>query len=493
MRTTPLRLAPLVGTIALAFAAAVLVTHASPTGRRASPSRPAAPRLQESPLAIIDGRVTRVVREVLSTSRVAGISVAVGRSNTIWFAKGFGVADRATGKPLDAASVMDIGSIGKQVTAAAVLKLVDQRRVDLDQPLTSYLPSWNDGGRGITVRQLLHHTSGLQDPPFSEDKPEPRFLKPVAAQDFLAFLGTAPFRYRPQETWQYANTGYQLLGLMLERLHGRPYGRVIEDEIARPAGLKTLVHCDKARPIANRVRDYVVSGKKVAPIPPLDVSWFGGAGSLCATASDLVRWEQALWGGKIVSAVSRGMMHEAARISTDKAADGVLYGFGRELGSLHGHSKIAHPGTGAGISAILSHYPDDNLVIAVLANTNGGDVPHARDIEARLAPALLALPAHDHPPDVPLTAAQIAAWTGAYFSGSYATRELRFTSCGVSALCVAEGKATRPLRLRHRGYGVFAGPDGPESELRFAPANSRAEWVVHTLHGVHEDVLRRIN
>jgi len=475
--------APLFGIVLLALATALLAA-------RSTKHTPAAVR--QSPLAVIDDRVTQVVRDVLSTSRMAGISVAVGRSNTIVYAKGFGVADRASGKPLGADAVMDIGSIGKQFTAAAVLKLVDGNRLGLDDTVRHHLPSWNDGRRGITVRQLLHHTSGLEDPPFSEAKPERRFLKPVTSEGFLGFLNTARFRFRPQETWQYANTGYQVLGLMLERLYGRPYGRVIEEVVARPAGLNTVVYCDKSRPIAKRVRDYVVSGTRITPIPPLDVSWFGGAGSICATASDLVRWEQALWSGKVVSAVSRGAMHERAAIKTDRASDVVFYGFGREFGTLHGHVKIAHPGTGAGISAILADYPDDNLIIAVLANTNGGGVPHARDIEARLAPALLGLAAHEHPPDVAVTPDRIAAWTGTYFSGSYATRELRFTACGTAAVCVAEGPAGRPRRLRHRGDGVFSGLDGPESELRFAPAAGRAEWIVHTLHGVHEDVLRRV-
>ena len=146
------------------------------------------------------GQVARIVERVLRETPIAGVSVAVGRNGRVAFAKGFGLVDLASRQPLDAAAVMDIGSIGKQFTAAAVLKLVERGQIDLDQPATRYLPAWSDGGRGVTVRQLLNHTSGLDDPPFSEEKPEPRFLAAAAPGGLLAFVSTAPFRFAAQES-----------------------------------------------------------------------------------------------------------------------------------------------------------------------------------------------------------------------------------------------------------------------------------------------------
>ncbi len=440
--------------------------------------------------AAVDTTISGIIGDVLQESRITGVSVAVGRGGKVVFARGFGVADLATGRQLDADAIMDIGSITKQFTAAAILKLVADGRLDLDQPLARYLPSWQDDGRGITIRQLLNHTSGLGDPPFSEETPEPRFLAPISFEGLLAQARTAPLLFTPQETWFYSNTGYVLLGLLLERLYEKPYSRVIEDIIARPLGLDTLVYCDNARPIANRVRDYVVRDDKIEPIPPVDVSWFGGAGSLCASATDLVRWEEALWGGKVIGPELLEAMHTPGIVRSGDVTMPVDYGFGRVLGAHHGHRMVSHTGGGAGITAMLSHYPDDDLIVAVLVNTNGGGVPDAQAIEARLSAALLGFTPIQETPDVPVTPAQAAEWTGTYLGSG--PLEIRVSSCEQSALCsAAVGAPDPPWRLRHRGNSVFATPSAPGSEIRFVPASGEAQWFVHTVDGTPSGVFRR--
>lgn len=439
---------------------------------------------------VIDEQVARVVERVLRETPIAGVSVAVGRKGEVAFARGFGFSDLASRRPLSAAAVMDIGSIGKQFTAAAVLKLADRGQIDLDQPATRYVPGWNDGGRGVTVRQLLNHTSGLDDPPFSEEEPEARFLAPAPPGGLLAFTNTARFRFAVDETWYYANTGYNVLGLMLERQHKKPYGGVIEDEIARPLALDTLVHCDKKRAIPNRAHDYMLRSGTPELVPPIDVSWFGGAGSLCASAADLVRWEQALWSGKVVAPPLLDMMNGVAPIRVDGHVLNVPYGFGRAHGTIAGHRKFGHPGTGAGISGMLTHYSDDDLTLAVLVNTNGRDIPHARAIEAQLAAAILGLrPAEA--PAAPVPADRLDAWPGTY-TGSFGVG-LRLTRCG-DGLCAASVRGgAEPRRLRYRGNGLFDGTQGPGSELQFVPADGPPAWVVHTLDGLHDNVLRRLN
>ena len=440
----------------------------------------------------LDSQVALVVERVLSETPIAGVSIAVGRKGEIALARGFGVSDLASREPLTAAAVMDIGSIGKQFTAAAVLKLVERGQIDLDQPATRYVPAWNDSGRGVTVRQLLNHTSGLDDPPFSEEEPEARFLAPAPPDGLLAFTNTARFRFAVDETWYYANTGYNVLGLMLERLHKKPYGGVIEDEIARPLALDTLVHCDKKRAIPNRAHDYMLRSGTPELVPPIDVSWFGGAGSLCASAADLVRWEQALWSGKVVAPPLLDMMNGVAPIRVDGHALDVPYGFGRARGTIAGHPKFGHPGTGAGISGMLTHYPDDDLTLAVLVNTNGRDIPHARSIEAQLAAEILGLVMPARAPAVSIPADHLDAWPGTY-AGSFGAG-LRVTRCEGDGLCAAPTRGGgEPRRLRYRGSGVFEGMQGPGSELQFVPSDGPPAWIVHTLDGLHDNILRRIS
>lgn len=435
-----------------------------------------------------ESAVTPAVNDMLARSTV-GVSVAIGRGGEVVFARGYGMADLESRRPLDAGAVMDMGSIAKQITAAAVLKLVETGRADLDAPVSRYLPAWKDARGAITVRQLLTHTSGIEDPPFPEDDPEPRFLEPVASEQLLAFIRTASFPFAPRETWLYSNAGYQLLGLMLEAIHGKPYSLVIEESIRRPLGLTSLTWCDKKKPIADRTRDYIVRQGKPTPIPPVDVSWFGGAGSLCATASDLVRWEQALWHGRVLPPALQAAMHSPTAVHAGDATLDINYGFGRAFGTFGGHRKIGHFGSGAGITASLAHYPDDDLIVAVMVNTNGPGVLHARDIEARIASTLLAVEPSAIP-DVPVTAVDADRWAGTY-RGSFNPAPVTFAACEPDGLCASAGN--KALRLRHRGGGVFVGPQGPPSELRFGPAGRRAEWVVGTLHGIHDDVLRRVD
>jgi CubicO group peptidase (beta-lactamase class C family) len=440
----------------------------------------------------LDLQVAPIVDRMLRDTPIAGISVAIGRNGEVTFARGFGLSELASRQPLNAAAVMDIGSIGKQFTAAAVLKLVERGQIDLDQPATRYLPAWNDGGFGVTVRQLLNHTSGLDDPPFSEEEPEPRFLAPAPPDGLLAFANTARLRFAVHETWYYANTGYHLLGIMLEHLHRKPYGRVIEDEIARPLALGTLVHCDKKRAIPNRAHDYMIRLGAPELVPAIDVSWFGGAGSLCASASDLVRWEDALWSGKVVTPPLLEIMNGSAPIKAAGAALDVPYGFGRAHGTIAGHRKFGHPGTGAGISGALTHFPDDGLILAVLVNTNGRNLPHARSIEAQLAAEILGLHPAVEAPAVPIPADRLDAWPGTY-AGGFGVG-LALSRCEGDGLCAASARGgAEPRRLRYRGNGLFAGTQGPGSELQFVPADGPPVWVVHTLDGLHDNVLRRIN
>jgi len=439
----------------------------------------------------LDTVIPAIVSRVLAETQIAGVSVAVGRGSKIAFAKGFGLADLAPKHPLGPDAVMDIGSVAKQFTAAAVLKLADDGRLELDAPVTRYLPSWKEGDRSITVRQLLNHTSGLEDPPFSEEKPEARFLKPVSAEGLLAQSQTAPFRFAPQETWYYSNTGYQLLGLMLEQLHKKSYAAVIDEVITKPLGLSTLVYCDKNRPIANRVRDYVLEGGMPMPIQPIDVSWFGGAGALCATASDLVRWEHALWTGRLLSHASQASMHAPSSIRTSGATLQVDYGFGRAFGVLGGHRKIAHTGYGAGITAILTHYPDHDLILAVLTNTNGQGATDAREIEARIAATLLSLKSPASTTEAAVTATQLVNWSGTYL-GSFGPNRLRLAPCEGDGVCATRLAApSNPRRLMHQGEGLFVNPRGPNGQIRVVPFQGQAQWIVETLHGVHDNVYRR--
>jgi D-alanyl-D-alanine carboxypeptidase len=298
----------------------------------------------------------------------AGVSVAVEQGGHVVLAKGYGLADIADRVPATADTVYPIASVTKQFTAAAVMQLVEQGRLRLTDTLGGLLPEirWRDPrARHVTVRQLLTHTSGIPSydslPGFG---PLDRYPQTHAA--ILALITGQPLKFAPGTRAAYSNSGYYLLGLIIERRSGLTYGQYLRQRLLAGLGLQHTGLCPGA-PSGGQARLYARGGRAPQPAPRISLVNAYAAGQLCSTVIDLLRWQDALRSGRAVSAASYTQMTTPLRLAGGST---IAYGFGLDLDPINGHPAVSHEGGFPGDAADLTWYPNDNLAVAVLDNAS---------------------------------------------------------------------------------------------------------------------------
>ncbi len=295
----------------------------------------------------------------------AGLSVAVARGETLIYAKGFGFADLENSVPATPETVYRIGSITKSFTAAAILQLVEDGALGLDSTLGEVLPDYPEPGRQVTIRELLNHTSGIPSftsfPEYDEKKRED--LDHEAVLDWFA---DRPLEFEPGSAFRYSNSGYYVLGLVIERVSGRRYDEYLKENVLGPAGLSATRY-DWWEPIVpHRARGYVRVDGTFAHADYVSMHVPYAAGALASTAPDLVRWVRALSTGMVISESSFALMVSPTKLPGGRRHP---YGFGLALTYIEDQRAIRHNGGIDGFRSHLAHVPDAGWIIAVLTNT----------------------------------------------------------------------------------------------------------------------------
>ena len=351
-----------------------------------------------APASAQDGTAARarraadsVAAALRSSDSVPGLSIVVARGGAVLVARGYGTADRATGAAAGPGTVYQIGSISKQFTAAGVMRLVEQGRLRLDDPVSRHLPEYRPRGDSVRLSHLLHQTSGIREeftiPEYGAligDTTQPN-------EELLALIRREPLGFRPGARWSYSNSNYALLAAVIDRAAGMPYDRFLREALFRPLGLASLHQCTNTPSAPDHARGYLLDGGALVPSPPENIEWTRGDGGLCASATDLARWARALATGRAVRAASYRRMTASGRLG-----DGTVpaYGFALSLVPLDGRERrVSHGGRMAGFTGTLAYYPDHDLAVAILANRGGvwiesAEQAIARAVLGRRAPAL---------------------------------------------------------------------------------------------------------
>jgi CubicO group peptidase (beta-lactamase class C family) len=314
---------------------------------------------------------------LLSESNVAGLSVAVARRGTVVFADGYGFADLQGEVPASADTVYGIGSITKQFTAAAMLRLQEQGRLTLDDEIHKFLPGYPSHGRPITIRQILTHTSGIPEltalPSYHDAAgaavPPETIMREVLSQ---------PLDFAPGTQWRYSNSGYVLAGMIIERVTGLSYDTYLTEKLLGSLGLRHTSVCPDrssapyARGYEQQTGSWTRAVRLGEPLPlvpagPVDLSIASSAGAGCSTVLELLAWTDALRSGRVVSPASYRLMTTPAILADGRT---VPYGLGLFLRNFGTHRAIVHEGIiENGFVGVLADFPDDGLTVAVLANT----------------------------------------------------------------------------------------------------------------------------
>ena len=307
--------------------------------------------------------VSQYVNSEMKRQHIPGLALLVVKSGMIVQAEGFGLANVELEVPVKPETVFQSGSVGKQFTATAVMMLVEEGKIGLDDPLTKFFPEAPAAWREVTVRNLLSHTAGFGDYPDNFD-----FSKDWGEDEELKLIEKIPLAFPPGTNWEYSNLGYVTLGILIHRVTGKFYGDFLQERMFQPLGMASTRIISEADIVPNRASGYqLVKGelKNQEWVSPITNSTADGA--LYFSILDLAKWDAALYTEKLLKRSSLDLMWTPVKLKDGKPNKG-NYGFGWEIDYRHGHRCIHHGGAWQGFKAAIDRYVDDQLTVVALAN-----------------------------------------------------------------------------------------------------------------------------
>jgi CubicO group peptidase (beta-lactamase class C family) len=333
----------------------------------------------------VSARVDQVVLAELERQKIPGISLGVIRDGRLIKALGYGLANVELGVPVTPQSIFQTGSVGKQFTATAVMMLVEEGRVGLDDSIARYLPEAPAAWKGVTVRHLLTHTSGIADYGGEEStmgKGVLDFRRDYTENELVRSFAAMPMDVASGEQWRYSNTGYVLLGILIHRVTGKFYGDFLQERIFKPLGMTSTRIISESDIIPHRSSGYLLVKGQLKNqnwvSPSLNTT---ADGALYTNVVDLAKWDAALYTERLLKRTSLDQMGTPVRLNNGETYP---YGFGWRITAVNGHRLLAHGGAWQGFCMSISRYVDDRLTIVVFTNLDE-DNSHPEEIAARVA------------------------------------------------------------------------------------------------------------
>ncbi len=342
---------------------------------QALPSAGAASRLIDS-----------LARDFVATGGAPSVAIGVVRGDEILALRGYGMADLENEVPATAHSVYEIGSVTKQFTSSIIMQLIEGDSVHLEDPISRYVTGLPAAWQPVTIHQLLNHTSGI--PSYTElgEVWRKRWGEQMTPDTIIALTFAKPLDFAPGSKWQYNNTGYILLGMVIEKVTGMKWGEAVQQRLASPLGLTDTRECLNDPIIPHRAHGYEKDGDGWGNTVYLAMTQPLSAGALCSTVVDLARWNRALHTGKVVSAASYRLMTTPAGAAAKSAP---LYGFGLIQDTLAGRPLVTHGGGIFGFITGNAWVPSAGLSLTVLTNSGSAK---ADGLLKQLARAALGAP-----------------------------------------------------------------------------------------------------
>ncbi|HEY0614418.1 MAG TPA: serine hydrolase domain-containing protein [Candidatus Elarobacter sp.] len=315
----------------------------------------------------LDSFVAGVAQTYLRENVAPGVSVGIMRDGKIVLEQGYGFARLARNVPARGDTIYDIGSLTKQFVAAAIMLLVRERKLSLDDPLSKYVPS-AASGRTVRISNLLNQTAGYVDY-YPMDYVTAAMQRPTTGGAIIATYATQPLEFPPGSKYSYSNTNYALLGAVIARVTGAPWERFVAQRLLTPLGLRSTF-CDSPPHLEDPRHAYGYTSFALGPparAVPEGAGWAGAAGCLASTVGDLLRWDAALAAGRAVDRESFARMSSPTQLTNGETSD---YGFGLQSGAVRGHRFVTHDGGVSGFSSFEILFPDDRVAVAILVNAD---------------------------------------------------------------------------------------------------------------------------
>jgi CubicO group peptidase (beta-lactamase class C family) len=300
-----------------------------------------------------------------------GLAVLVAQNGKILIEKCYGLADVEHHLPVTAQTTFRIASITKQFTAAAILRLQEERKLSINDKLSQYIPDFPRGNE-VTLRELLNHTSGIhsytREPDFMN-----RVTNATTTTAIVEEIKKYPYDFDPGAKWDYDNSGYMLLGYIVEKVSGQSYAEFLRENFFQPLGMTNTGVYRANLELPHEALGYSLSKTGFKPALNWDMSWAGGAGALYSTVDDLYRWNEAIFNGRVLDAASLKAAFTPVKMNEDREND-LWNGYG--LGWMVGHDRalreIWHDGGVDGFGSCLLRAPNAAFTAVVLANAEPG-------------------------------------------------------------------------------------------------------------------------
>jgi CubicO group peptidase (beta-lactamase class C family) len=327
-------------------------------------------------------KIDEYLRTQMQTQQIPGVALAVVRDGKVVLARGYGLANVEHQIPVKPETIFQSGSTGKQFTATAVMMLVEEGKLSLEDKITKYFPDAPESWSAITIRHLLTHTSGMTDYP-----PDFDLRRDYTEDDLLQRIKAIPLAFKPGEKWSYSNLAYVTLGILIHKVSGKFYGDFLQERIFKPLDMTTARIINEADIVPNRAAGYRVANGQLKNqdwvSPSLNTT---ADGALYMTVYDMAKWDAALYTEKLLKRSSLEQMWTKVKLNDGKA---IAYGFGWGLAEVRGHRIIEHGGAWQGFKAQITRYVDDKLTIILFANQiRANQTKLVRDIAAIINPDL---------------------------------------------------------------------------------------------------------
>lgn len=355
-----------------------------------------------------DGQLTEKFDQLLNTqfkSDEPGATALVARNGQIIYHKAIGMANLELNVPMQTGHVFRIGSITKQFTAVAVLQLMEQGKLSLQDDITRFIPDYPTHGYHITIEHLLTHTSGI-----ASYTSEPDYMKQmsmeVSPKEMIDRFKNLPMNFAPGTQWRYSNSGYFLLGYIIEVITGKPYSAYVEENFFKPLGMTNSYYGDNADIIKNRVSGYSIREQGFENAALLSMTQPYAAGSILSTVEDLHKWNVAVQSYKLVNKENLDRAFTAYKLADGSVTN---YGYGWQIGTIQESATVEHGGGINGSLTMAIYLPKEQVFVAIFSNCDGNS---PGELAARMAAVAIGKPYERTA--IAVDAASLPEYTGVY-------------------------------------------------------------------------------
>ena len=315
--------------------------------------------------------IDALVSSEMARQHIPGLAIGIYQRGHILLAKGYGLANIELSAPVRPETVFQSGSVGKQFVSAAIMMLVEEHKLSLDDSIARYVPGSPPAWKPILLKHLLSHTSGLAEYE-SDERVGPRgdfYLRLDFTDDeLLRKIEALPIEWRPGEKWAYRNTNYLLLGFVIQAVSGKPYAEYLQERIFKPLSMSATRLISERDIIPNRSSGYELDEGKIKNQQWVSPTFNSTAdGALYFNVLDLAKWDEALYTTRLLAQSSLDRMWTVYRLDDGKP-NWAGYGFGWFSDRQNGHRVLSHGGAWQGFTCQISRYPEDSLSVAVLTN-----------------------------------------------------------------------------------------------------------------------------